>query len=92
MHDGFVSRRQLEVNDLEELIREKTGFSMKLDEDPIEVPPEMSFGNFLASKTLSAQDNPAVIAHYGPAAVAGCGAGLAVGRDKSGRLMPFTDP
>jgi len=63
MHDGFVSRRQLEVNDLEDLIRQRTGFSMKLDEDPIEVPPEMSFENFLASKTLSAQDYPAVILH-----------------------------
>ncbi len=42
MHDGWVSRRQLNVTEIEELIRDKTGFSIRIDEDPIEIPEWLS--------------------------------------------------
>jgi hypothetical protein len=44
MHDGWVSRRRLDVAELERLILEKTGFAMLIEEEQIEIPEELRFG------------------------------------------------
>jgi hypothetical protein len=43
MHDGWVSRRKLDVVELERLILNKTGFAMRVEEEQIELPDELRF-------------------------------------------------
>jgi hypothetical protein len=43
MHDGWVSRRKLNVVELERLILEETGFAMRVEEEQIEIPEELRF-------------------------------------------------
>jgi hypothetical protein len=54
MHDGWVSRRKLDVVELERLIFDKTGFAMSIDEEQIELPEELRFGGELR-KVISLQ-------------------------------------
>jgi len=44
MHDGWVSPRRLDVAELERLILDKTGFTMRVEEEQIEIPEELRFG------------------------------------------------
>jgi hypothetical protein len=44
MHDGWVSRRRLDVAELERLILDMTGFAMRVEEEQIEIPEELRFG------------------------------------------------
>jgi hypothetical protein len=44
MHDGWVSRRRIEVAELERLILDETGFAMRVEEEQIEIPEELRFG------------------------------------------------
>jgi hypothetical protein len=41
-HDGFASRKQLDVALLEQVIHEKTGYRMRLEENQIEIPPDLN--------------------------------------------------
>jgi hypothetical protein len=43
MHDGWVSRRRLDVAELERLILDKTGFAMRVEEEQVEIPEELRF-------------------------------------------------
>jgi hypothetical protein len=38
-HDGFASRKQLDIALLERVIHEKTGYRMRLEENQIDIPP-----------------------------------------------------
>jgi hypothetical protein len=41
-HDGFASRKQLDTALLERIIHEKTGYRMRLEENQIEIPPDLN--------------------------------------------------
>ena len=41
-HDGFASKRQLDVQLMEQTIHENTGYCMKLEEEQISIPPDLN--------------------------------------------------
>jgi hypothetical protein len=69
MHDGWVSRRRLDVVALERLILDKTGFAMRIEEEQIELPDERtnydstSFGKLFKRNPMRGLRNPEIDAH-----------------------------
>jgi hypothetical protein len=72
MHDGLVSRKELPVGEIEELIHRRTGLRMTLEQQRIQVPEELGdLGKLLARKSLRNIEKAEDLAHYGPPALVG---------------------
>jgi hypothetical protein len=41
-HDGFASRNRLDVGFLEQVIHQRTGYRMRLEENQIAIPPDLN--------------------------------------------------
>jgi hypothetical protein len=77
MHDGLVSRRELPVAEIEELIHQRTGLRMTVEQEKIEVPEELGdLGKLLERKSLRHLVKAEDPAHYGPPALVGGAPGL----------------
>ncbi|WP_181258938.1 hypothetical protein [Nitrosospira multiformis] len=41
-HDGFASRTQLDIILLEQIIHQRTSYRMRLEENRIDIPPDLN--------------------------------------------------
>jgi hypothetical protein len=63
-HDGWVSRSELDVGGIEDLIRERTGWCMALEKKQIEIPQELSFEKLFARNPMTGEAKPGSLAQY----------------------------